>query len=209
MMREKLAKYEDYKLAIAAGYVPYLPSIAQDVYHFASRERSASKYAGDFDLAEPGSLLYEKKTFGGWRLVGAMYDAPPSDTPEQLDKLIPLGLVRWHTHTNICLPAGVTEQDVFNGEVHTRPLARDFGSTNSQTRVRFGYLADPRFGFKGDESRMRRQARRPAATFTSRSSAGWCTSILSRARTLRSRSVWRRLAPRVMKADELRSLYRA
>jgi hypothetical protein len=151
-MREKLAKYEDANVAIAAGYVPYMPTIPQDVYHFASRERTASEYAGDFDLAEPGSLLYEKKTFGGWKLVGAMYDAPPNDTPEQLDKLIPLGLVRWHAHTNICLPVGVTEQNVFDGEVHTRPdisTARDFGRITGAARMRYGYLADPRFGFTG------------------------------------------------------------
>src|SRR5215469_8017025 len=30
-MRDKLAKYEDYKVAIAAGYVPYMPTIPQDV----------------------------------------------------------------------------------------------------------------------------------------------------------------------------------
>lgn len=155
-MREKLAKYEDANVAIAAGYVPYMPTVPQDVYHFASRERTASEYAGDFDLAEPGSLLYEKKTFGGWKLVGAMYDAPADDTPAQLDKLIPLGLVRWHAHTNICLPSGVTEQDVFNGDIHARPnitSARDFDEmgrrVSGASRMRFGYLADPRFGFTG------------------------------------------------------------
>jgi hypothetical protein len=148
-MREKLAKYEDAKVAIAAGYVPYMPTVPQDVYHFASRERTASEYAGDFDLAEPGSLLYEKKAFGGWKLVGAMYDAPVNDTREQLDKLIPLGLVRWHAHTNICLPAGVTEQNVFDGQIHTRPLARNFEGVDAGLRMRYGYLADPRFGFTG------------------------------------------------------------
>jgi hypothetical protein len=148
-MREKLGKYEDYKVAIAAGYIPYMPTIPQDVYHFASRERTALEYAGDFDLAEPGSLLYEKKTFGGWKLVGAMYDAPATDTPQQLDKLIPLGLVRWHAHTNICLPAGVTEQNVFDGEIHVRPLARNFEGVDAGSRMRYGYLADPRFGFTG------------------------------------------------------------
>ena len=75
---------------------------------------------GDFDLARPGSLLYEKKTFGGYKLVGAMYDAPAGDTPEQLDALIPLSLSHWHAHTNICLPNGVTEDDVMNGNVAAR-----------------------------------------------------------------------------------------
>src|ERR1700733_4102906 len=159
-MRAKLAKYEDYKAAIADGYVPYMESVPQDVYHFANRTATASEYMGDFDLARPGSLLYEKKTFGGYKLVGAMYDAPAGDTPEQLDALIPLGLSHWHAHTNICLPKGVTEADVINGNVgnHMRPdissvdAPREFGRSQGagdEERIRFGYMADPRFGFEG------------------------------------------------------------
>ena len=160
-MRAKLAKYEDYKVAIADGYVPYMESVPQDVYHFANRSATASEYMGDFDLARPGSLLYEKKTFGGYKLVGAMYDAPAADTPEQLDALIPLSLSHWHAHTNICLPNGVTEADVMNGNVAARmrpdisSAARapgEFGrgsSAGDGERMRVGYLADPRFGFTG------------------------------------------------------------
>jgi len=116
-MRAKLAKYEDYNVAIADGYVPYMAQVPQDVYHFASRSATAAEYMGDFDLARPGSLLYEKKTLGGYKLVGAMYDAPPGDSSAQLDQLIPLSLSHWHAHTNICLPRGVTEDDVINGRV--------------------------------------------------------------------------------------------
>ncbi len=158
-MREKLAKYEDYKVAIADGYVPYMESVPQDVYHFANRSATVSEYMGDFDLSRPGSLLYEKKTLGGYKLVGAMYDAPPTDTPAQLDTLIPLSLSHWHAHTNICLPRGVTEDDVINGRIgnNTRPdisssggIEHDMGhSAGAAARMRFGYLADPRFGFTG------------------------------------------------------------
>jgi hypothetical protein len=158
-MRAKLAKYEDYKVAIADGYVPYMESVPQDVYHFANRQATESEYMGDFDLARPGSLLYEKKTFGGYKLVGAMYDAPAADTPEQLDALIPLSLSHWHAHTNICLPKGVTEADVMNGNVDAkmRPdisstvdSSRQFGrGMGDAMRMRLGYLADPRFGFTG------------------------------------------------------------
>jgi hypothetical protein len=160
-MRAKLAKYEDYKVAIADGYLPYMESVPQDVYHFSNRELTAAEYMGDFDLAHPGSLLYEKKTFGGYKLVGAMYDAPAGDTPEQLDALIPLSLSHWHAHTNICLPKGVTEADVINGNVAARMrpdissavdapqgFGRSSGSGDS-VRMRVGYLADPRFGFTG------------------------------------------------------------
>ena len=158
-MREKLAKYEDSNVAIADGYVPYMAQVPQDVYHFANRSATAAEYMGDFDLARPGSLLYEKKTLGGYKLVGAMYDAPPGDTPAQLDQLIPLSLSHWHAHTNICLPRGVTEDDVINGRVgnNMRPDISSSGAmelgmrrnAGSGDRMRFGYLADPRFGFTG------------------------------------------------------------
>src|SRR5260221_2863179 len=158
--RAKLAKYEDYKAAIADGYVPYMESVPQDVYHFSNRELTASEYMGEFDLARPGSLLYEKKTFGGYKLVGAMYDAPAGDPTEQLDALIPLSLSHWHAHTNICLPKGITEADVVNGHVGARMRPdisaahgpQEFGrggGAGDAVRMRVGYLADPRFGFTG------------------------------------------------------------
>lgn len=160
-MREKLAKYQDYKVAMTDGYEPYMEQIPQDVYHFSSRSATMAEYMGDFDLSRPGSLLYEKKTLGGYKLVGAMYDAPPGATPEQLDQLIPLGLTHWHAHTNICLPSGVTENDVTNGRVAgAANLRPDISSTSGMgrstgrgagtgLRMRFGYMADPRFGFNG------------------------------------------------------------
>ena len=157
-MRAKLSKYQDYKVAIADGYVPFMESVPQDVYHFASRSATAAEYMGDFDLAHPGSLLYEKKTFGRYKLVGAMYDAPADDTPAQLDALIPLSLSHWHAHTNICLPRGVTEADVINGNVGNN-MRPDISSAvdspgygrgaHDGDRIRFGYLADSRFGFTG------------------------------------------------------------
>src|SRR5215467_12950102 len=68
--KSALAKYQDSDAAIADGYVPFMPTVPQDVYHFASRERTIDEYQGDFNLARPGSLLYEKKPLGGYRLVG-------------------------------------------------------------------------------------------------------------------------------------------
>jgi hypothetical protein len=154
-MRAALSQYQDYNVAIAHGYEPFMPTVPQDVYHFANRRVTAGEYLGDFDLKHPGSLLYEKTALGGWKLVGAMYDAPPDDTPAQLDKLIPLGLARWHQHTNICLPAGITERDVMNGKIGAR-MRPDISSAidspmrgSSMLRMRLGYMADPRFGFAG------------------------------------------------------------
>jgi hypothetical protein len=160
LMRAKLSKYQDYNVAIADGYVPYMESVPQDVYHFSNRAATMAEYMGDFDLARPGSLLYEKKTLGGYKLVGAMYDAPAADTTPQLDGLIPLGLSHWHAHTNICLPRGVTEADVINGNVGNNmrpdissavdsPRGMMSRGTGDSARLRYGYLADTRFGFTG------------------------------------------------------------
>ena len=55
-MRAKLSRYQDYNVAIADGYVPYMESVPQDVYHFANRAATEAEYMGDFDLARPGSL---------------------------------------------------------------------------------------------------------------------------------------------------------
>lgn len=157
-VRTALAKYKDYKAAEADGYEPFMESVPQDVYHFANRQQTGAEYLGDIDLAHPGSLLYEKKTFGGYKLVGVMYSAPPDYTPEQLDKIIPLGIAQWHAHTNICLPAGVTVQDVMNGRVMPpRPDVTSVSEMNhgrsasngDAMRMRMGYVADDRFGFQG------------------------------------------------------------
>ena len=161
-MRRTLAKYQDSEAAVAAGYIPYLPTVPQDVYHFANRALTADESLGDVSIERPGALLFERKTFGGYKLVGAMYSAPANYTVDQLDAIIPLSLTHWHAHTNICLPAGVTEQDVMNGNIrghltasiHNNPMGFIPGapggfSQGSSARMRLGYLADPRFGFAG------------------------------------------------------------
>lgn len=153
-MRRVLARYQDSEAAVAAGYIPYMPTVPQDVYHFASRALSADEYLGDVSIERPGALLFERKALGGYKLVGAMYSAPANYTLDQLDAIIPLSLTHWHAHTNICLPAGVTEQDVMNGNIqgHVRASIPNnpMGFTvSSSARMRFGYLADPRFGFGG------------------------------------------------------------
>jgi len=153
-MRRVLTRYQDSEVAVAAGYIPYMPTVPQDVYHFANRALTADEYLGDVSIERPGALLFERKTFGGYKLVGAMYSAPANHTLDQLDAIIPLSLTHWHAHTNICLPAGVTEQDVMNGDIRGHFSAsipnNPMGfSARAGTRMRFGYLADPRFGFAG------------------------------------------------------------
>ena len=153
-MRRVLARYQDSEAAVAVGYIPYMPTVPQDVYHFFNRALSADEYLGDASIERPGALLFERKALGGYKLVGAMYSAPANYTLAQLDAIIPLSLTHWHAHTNICLPAGVTEQDVMNGNLRghlTASIPDDpMGfSPRAGTRMRLGYMADPRFGFAG------------------------------------------------------------
>ena len=153
-MRRAPTAYQNSEAAIAAGYIPYMPSVPQDVYHFASRAYTGDEYRGDVNIERPGALLYERRFFGGYKLVGAMYSAPPDYTLDQLNAIVPLGLTHWHAHTNICLPAGVTEQDVMDGNIQRHFRSSLLGTpegfdADPAMRMRLGYLADRRFGFTG------------------------------------------------------------
>jgi hypothetical protein len=154
-LRKVLADYRDSQTALDQGYRIFLPTVPQDVYHFTDYSAAAQEYAGNFNPSNPGSLLYAKNARGDYVLVGAMYSAPPDSTPERLDALIPLSVARWHAHTNICLPRGITLNDLLRGDigearmdmpgmipVGARPEAPDLNRS-------LGFLADGRFGFTG------------------------------------------------------------
>jgi hypothetical protein len=102
--RVALAKYKDVRVAEREGYRMFAPNVKnQPVYHFtnmgvAIRERFR------LDVAMPSSLLYKQDADGTMRLVGAMYTAPKDATPEELNERVPLGIARWHLHTNMCVP---------------------------------------------------------------------------------------------------------
>ena len=101
-LREAIAKYKDYHVALADGYKIFLPGVPQPEYHFTSYWHGFLE-ALTFDPARPTSLLY-KKVSGGYELVGAMYTMPKSATEEQLNARVPLSVAQWHLHTNLCLP---------------------------------------------------------------------------------------------------------
>lgn len=100
-LRQALAKYKDYRVAMDDGYVPMHPARKPRHYHFANRQRRFLAQVR-FDPAEPTSLLY-KKAEDGYELEGAMYTAPRDMTEEQLNERIPLSVAQWHAHINICL----------------------------------------------------------------------------------------------------------
>ena len=116
-LRRALVKYHDYRVALSEHYEIFLPTVPQDVYHFTDFAAAQQEYTGHFDPARPGSLLYVKNSGGDYVLVGAMYSAPADYTPDQLDAIIPLSVAHWHAHTNICLPNGVTLEDILRGDV--------------------------------------------------------------------------------------------
>ena len=154
-LRRTLAKYYDYRVALSEGYQIFLPTVPQDVYHFTDYRAAQQEYMGHSDPRFPGSLLYVKNSSGDCVLVGAMYSAPADYTPDQLDAIIPLSVARWHAHTNICLPNGVTLDDVLRGDVHgtqiDMPGMLPVSSSPSAPAInqRLGFLADGRFGFTG------------------------------------------------------------
>jgi hypothetical protein len=154
-LRRELAKYRDSRVALAEGYQIFLPTVPQDVYHFTDYRAAQQEYMGRSDPRFPGSLLYVKNSSGDYVLIGAMYSAPADYTPDQLDAIIPLSVAHWHAHTNICLPNGVTLNDVLRGDVHgtqvDMPGMLPVSSSPAAPGInqRLGFLADGRFGFTG------------------------------------------------------------
>ncbi len=97
-----LAKYADVNVAVADGYVKFLPFVDdQVVFHYNSLGNVlATRNA--FDVTRPVSLLYKKDEMGMMKLVGAMYNAMPDATPEQLDARLPTSIAQWHEHVDFC-----------------------------------------------------------------------------------------------------------
>ncbi len=154
-LRKVLADYRDSQTALDQGYQIFLPTVPQDVYHFTDYLAAQQEYAGNFNPSSPGSLLYSKNARGEYVLVGAMYSAPPDSSPQQLDALIPLSVARWHAHTNICLPKGITLNDLLRGDIGEArmdmPGMMPVGASPEASNLnrRLGFLADGRFGFTG------------------------------------------------------------
>lgn len=101
-LAQAIEKYKDYRVALAEGFRIFMPNLPQAQYHFTSYWNGFLE-GFTFDPARPTSLLY-RKTKDGYELIGAMYTAPRTANLEELDERIPLGVARWHQHTNLCVP---------------------------------------------------------------------------------------------------------
>ena len=102
-LREGIAKYKDYHVALADGYKIFLPNLPQPEYHFTNYVNGFLE-AFTFEPSRPTSLLY-KKTSKGYELVGAMYTMPKRATEEQLNERIPLSVATGHLHTHLGMPS--------------------------------------------------------------------------------------------------------
>lgn len=126
-------KYEDYKTALADGFVIFHPELPQKQYHF-TNSRNAIKAAFTFDLNHPTSLLYEKQGTG-YKLVGVMYTAPRNISEDGLDARIPLSIAQWHAHVNFCVAPrgkrfesfGPHPQFGFRGSIATKAACDEAG----------------------------------------------------------------------------------
>lgn len=108
--RGAIAKYQDYRLALADGYQIFLPNVPQKMYHFTNR-RYAFEAAFRFNPDHPTSLLYEKHG-DDYRLIGLMYTAARRMSEDKLDKRVPLSIAQWHQHVNLCLPPKDRRQEM-------------------------------------------------------------------------------------------------
>lgn len=109
--RKVMARYRDYRAALADGYKIFLPNVPMKMYHFTNYWYGVEAAFG-FNPEHPTSLLYEK-TAGGYRLIGVMYTAPARMEEQELDARVPLSIARWHEHVNFCAAPRGHEREYF------------------------------------------------------------------------------------------------
>jgi hypothetical protein len=125
-LQHSLAKYQDYHVAEADDFKPFHPEFKQPVVHF-TRNWNGLKAAFTFDPNEPTSLLYQRTSDSGYKLIGAMYTDHKGATDDQLNQRVPLSVARWHRHINLCFPPRGTDiksadwtKFGFNGSIATK-----------------------------------------------------------------------------------------
>jgi hypothetical protein len=134
--RRASERYRDYKTALADGFQIFLPNVPQPMYHF-TNYRYAIEAAFAFNPEHPTSLLYEKQSNGGYKLIGVMYTARKAATEADLDQRIPLSIAQWHAHTNYCKPPDSERADMLKpnarfglrGTITTREECEKAGGT--------------------------------------------------------------------------------
>lgn len=112
--RQAVSRYQSVEAAEQDGYKVRLKAMKQARTLHYTNLANGFRARSTFDPARPTSLLYERDANGQLQLVGVMYTMPASATLEELDARVPLSLVQWHLHTNICMPKGDEARNAAN-----------------------------------------------------------------------------------------------
>jgi hypothetical protein len=143
--RRAVEKYKDYRAALRDGYEILLPHVPQKMYHF-TNYRYGFEAAFGFNPEHPTSLLYEKEKNGGYKLIGVMYTAPATATPDELNSRVPLSVAQWHLHTNFCAAPRGREREYFTPKPAKFGLAGTI-TTNEQCEAEGGRFLPHIFGW--------------------------------------------------------------
>lgn len=104
--RQAVSRYQSVEDAERDGYKVRVEKMKQaKVLHYTNLANGFRARTG-WNPALPTSLLYQRTAGGQLQLIGVMYTVPATATLDELDARVPLGLVQWHLHTNICMPRG-------------------------------------------------------------------------------------------------------
>ena len=113
--RQATAKYQDARVAEAAGYRAIGPDVPGMGIHYVLRVAQDG-----FDVEKPPILLYEKNPAapGGYSLVGVSYLLNAAEGPDgqPVNSPFPKSLALWHRHENVCVlpdrttPAGMSDE---------------------------------------------------------------------------------------------------
>ena len=126
-LKATMDRYKDYRKALNDGYVIANPKLKQAQYHFLN---DANTHEADlqFDPTKPTALLYRRTPMQEYKLEGAMFTTSPDATEDELNRRIPLSVVRWHRHVNYC----AAPEDRVNDYQAQHPKFGMFGSINTQ-----------------------------------------------------------------------------
>jgi len=102
--RQAVSRYQSVEAAEQDGYKVRVEKMKQaKVLHYTNLA-NGFRARSEWNPALPTSLLYQRTAGGQLQLIGVMYTVPATATLDELDARVPLGLVQWHLHTNICMP---------------------------------------------------------------------------------------------------------
>jgi hypothetical protein len=131
-LRPAIEKYKDYTVALAEGFIIFLPNVPQEHYHFTNYDYGREAQTS-FNPVHPTSLLYTKSG-DGYVLEGAMFTAPRRAAEDELNARVPLSVARWHKHVNLCfappeahIQPGTSKEFGFRGSIATEEACQQAG----------------------------------------------------------------------------------